>query len=318
MTRRARITQLAWREYLPLAATAASWGLIIIAVGTADMARLLAAVVFIRGVQMLARLSTAAPLRRRIGAPAAIRKQARRYAFNVQALALIVSLLLVVLLIDGLQAIGQDRIAVFLPWIALGMPARHLRFADARTSSPYFRLALGGGGLALVLLGWALGWHGVGMAFAFGARQWVAYFVLRWWPRTPREPAEHLSAPLGFGEVAMASAVVGRRLLTYRLSKILLTLLGPVGNFAARTGRGLNWHRKIEPYIPHHLGGFLLFSAAALAGAAFLAVRSGEPAAMILSAGLCQVGGAALNVVLLWHWLPPGGRQEPVDDEDDE
>lgn len=318
MKKKRRIRQLAWQEYLPLAATAATWALIVVAIGHADTARLLAATVFVRAIQMLTRLTTSSGLRRRVGAPAEIRSQSRLFAFNVQAIALIVSLVLLVLLIDGLRAAGQESIAAFLPLIALGMPARHLRLADARTSSPYFRLALGAGGLVMVILGWALGWHALGMAFAFGARQWVAYVVLRWWPRQPRLPKEPLSAPLRFQEVAAISAVVGRRLLTYRLTKVPLTLFGPLGNFAARTGRGLNWHRRIEPYLPHHLGGFVLFSVSALGGATFLIVRGAEPAFMILAAGLCQIGAAALNIVLLWRWLPPGGTEDLQDNEDDE
>ena len=65
-----------------------------------------------------------------------------------------------------------------------------------------------------------------------------------------------------FAEVARNTAISGRRLLTYRMTKIALTMFGPVGNFAARTGRGLNWHSKIEPYLPHRLSGFILFALA--------------------------------------------------------
>ncbi len=318
MNGRKRIKQLAGREYLPLALTAATWALILLAIGPADTARVLAATVFVRAIQMLTRLSTSTALKKRMHAPPEIQDQARLYSINVQAGSLIVSLLLVLVLMEGLRAAGQELVAAFLPWIALGMPARHLRFIDARTSSPYFRLALGVGGLATVLLGWAAGWHAIGMAFAFGARQWLAYAVLRWWPRRPKPPKLELSTPLGFAEIATSSAVVGRRLLTYRLTKVLLTLFGPLGNFAARTGRGLNWHRRIEPYLPHHLGGFLLFGAVTLGSAIFLVVRSGEPALMVVAAGLCQLSAAALNVAILWQWLPPANSAETFDDEDDE
>ena len=40
------------------------------------------------------------------------------------------ALLLVALLVEAMKAIGQHQIAAFLPFIALGMPARYLRFAD--------------------------------------------------------------------------------------------------------------------------------------------------------------------------------------------
>src|SRR5436190_15433572 len=216
-----------------------------------------------------------------------------------------------------MKAIGQHQIASFLPFIALGMPARYLRFVDIRATSPYSRLALAAGGLPFVLLGWALGWQAAAMAFAFGARDWIAYAVLRLWPSPPR-PLKAVSVePMKFAEVARDSVIVGRRLLTYRLTKSLLTVFGPFGTAAARTGRGLNWHTKIEPYLPHHLGGFILFSAGLFGTGIFLALRSGEPAAMVGAAGLFQIGAAAANVVLLWRYLPRRKGVE-VHDEDDE
>ena len=319
MKKKKRIKQLAWREYLPMIGIIAMWAVIVAAIGHADAARLLAAITFIRSCQLLTRLATAVALRQRMKAPRPIRRRSRLFAFNLQAMSLIAALLLVALLAEAMKVVGQQQIAAYLPFVALGMPARYLRLADLRTSSPYFRLALAGGGLTMVVLGWVAGWHAIGMAFAFGAREWIAYVVLRWWPRPPIQPKRHSSEPMQFGEVARNSAVFGRRLLTYRITKSMLTVFGPLGNIAARTGRGLNWHLKIEPYLPHHLGGFILFSLVTFGSAIFFAVRSGEPAAMVLAAGLCQIGSAAANVVLLWHWLPSRDdgdfREEDFDDE---
>ena len=302
-----------------MAATIALWAVVVAAIGHADAARLLAATTAIRAIQLLTKFATPTSLKRRLDAPREIRRQARRYAFTLQAAALAAALILVAALVEAMKAIGQPQIAAFLPFVALGMPARYLRFADVRTASPYFRLALAGGGLAMVLLGWAAGWHAAALGFAFGAREWIAYVVLRWWPRSPLPTKIKLSEPLHFAEVARYSAILGRRLLTYRLTKSLLTVFGPFGTAAARTGRGLNWHRKIEPYVPHHLGGFVLFSLGTLGTAVFLALRSGEPAAMIGAAGLLQIGAAATNVVLLWKYLPIKGDEAlPEDDDDDE
>ena len=86
-------------------------------------------------------------------------------------------------LVRALDAIGQDQVAQFLPLIAAGMPSRVLRYSDVRTNSPYFRLALSGGGLAMALAGWAAGLGAVGIGLAFGMREWVAYAVIRFWPR---------------------------------------------------------------------------------------------------------------------------------------
>lgn len=318
MKRKRQIKQLAWREYLPLAASAAMWAVIVIAIGHADTARLLAAVVMVRATQLFTKCATPTALKRRAEAPCEVRRQARQLAFNVQASALVVALLLVVLLVEGMKAIGQHQIAAYLPLIALGMPARYLRLADVRTASPYFRLALGLGGLVMASIGWAAGWAATLMAMVFGAREWMAYTALRWWPRTPVPPRVHLTEPLRFAEIAANSAIYGRRMLTYRLSKSALTVLGPFGNAAARTGRGLNWHKKIEPYVPHHLGGFIMFSAAALGAAVAIVLRSGEPAAMILAAGLFQIGAAAANVLVFWRWLPSREASFNLEDDDEE
>ena len=162
------------------------------------------------------------------------------------------------------------------------------------------------------------GWGAAGMALAFGLREWIAYAVVRWWPRAAHIPKRPIEAPLGLAEIARNTAISGRRNLTYRLSKVALTLFGPVGNFAARTGRGLKWDSKIEPYLPHSLPGFILFALVAMGGAAFLAARVGEPAAMIGAAGLLQLAGASANIALVWPWLPDRHDPDLLVDEDDD
>ena len=318
MIKRRRIAELTWREYIPMGMTIALWAVIVAATGHADAARVLAAVTFIRAAQMLTRLATSLSVRRRVEAARSVRRQAHRFAVELQLAALIAGLVLVGATAEGLKALGQQEVAAFLPFVALGMPARYVRLADARTVTPYFRLALGGSGLLTVIVAWAAGWDAATMGFAFGAREWVAYAVLRWWPRSPYKPSKPLNEPLHFAEVAQLSAVFGRRLLTYRLTKTLLTVFGPFGNAAARTGRQLNWIRKIEPYVPHHFGGFVIFSLGLFVAAVIVLLRSGEPAAVLAAAGLCQMAGAAANVVLLWRWLPLKGSEQVEDDDDDE
>ena len=313
-----RLKDLAGREYLPMAATIAFWAVVLAAIGHADTARLLAATMAVRSIQLLTKFSTATALRRRMGAPRAIRRQARRFAFNLQAAALAGALILVALLVEAMKSIGQHQIAFFLPFIALGMPPRYLRLADVHSVSPYSRMALTGSGLALALVVWAAGWHAAAFGLAFGTREWVAYAAVRWWARSPERPGNQLVEPLGFAEVARHSVILGRQLLTYRLTKSLLNVFGPFGTAAARTGRGFNLHKRIEPYLPHHFGTFFLFSAGSLGGAVFLALRSGEPAAMVGAAALAQIGAATTNVVLLWHYLPSRESVAVIEDDDDE
>lgn len=313
-----QILRLSLREYVPLLATIALWATILAAIGHADTARLFAATVAMRAVQMLTRATTAPSIKVRVGAPGAIRRQARRFARLVQLGVLAANFALVAALVVALDAIGQDEIALFLPWLAIGMPARILRFSDVRTNSPYFRLALSGGGLALALIGWAAGLGAVGMALAFGGREWVAYAVVRLWPKAAHVPANPIVAPLAFAEVGRNTAVSGRRLLTYRITKIALTIFGPAGNVAARTGRGLNWHAKIEPYLPHRLSGFVLLAGGMAGGAIFLALRSGEPAAMVGAAGLMQLAAASANIAMMWPFLPDRNDPDLIVDEDDD
>lgn len=318
MSRRQKLTQLAWREYLPMGATIAMWAVIVAAIGHADTARLIAAFALVRSAQMITKLATPMSLKRRQAAPKPIRRQAKRLAFQAQAVALVISLLLVVLIFQALKAIGQDKVAAFIPYLALAMPARNIRFADIKAVSPYSRLALSTSGLALAAIGWASGWHTAMMGLAFGAREWVSLAALRWWPRDPRPSKYPTDEPLHFAEVARTTAVMGRRLLTYRLTKSLLAPFGPLGNIAARTGRGLKMHQKLEPYIPHHFWGFLAFSLVTFGVAVFLALRSGEPAAMVGAAGLAQIGAATANVVLLWRYLPTRDVDMVVEDDDDD
>lgn len=319
MIKRERVARLAWREYVPQAMTIATWAVVVLAIGTADSARLLAATVMIRALQMLTRLSTAGGLRLRAGADDSVRRAAKRLAQRVQAIALCLAVALLIGLMWGLAQIGQGKIAAFLPLIAIGMPTRVFRYTDVRTDSPYYRLALSGGGLAMAGLAWAAGWHSVALGLAFGMREWVAYAVIRVWPRAPDLPTRPITETFDWPEIARASVISARRQITYRLTKVALGLFGPVGNFAARTGRGLNWHNRIEPFLPHHLWGFVLFGLGTAAVGVFLAARSGEPAAMIASAGMMQLACVAANIALLWRYLP--NRDDPkliVEDDDDD
>ena len=313
------LLRLALREYVPAGSTILLWAIILAAIGHADTARLFAATVTLRGLQMLTRLTTAQSIKVRVGAPKAIRVQARRFARIVQIAVLGANVVLIFALVRALDAIGQQEVALFLPLIAVGMPARILRYSDVRTDSPYFRLALSAGGLAMALLGWAAGLGAIGMGLAFGMREWVAYAVIRYWPKAAHVPERPILDPLGLAEIGRNTAVSGRRLLTYRITKIALTIFGPAGNFAARTGRGLNWHGTIEPYMPHRLSGFVLIAVATAGGAVFLALRSGEPAAMVGAAGLMQLAGASANIALMWPYLPD--RKDPnlvIEEDDDE
>lgn len=313
-----RAVRLTGREYLPMVLTIAFWAVAALVVGHADAARLVATTVLLRGVQMLVQMNSAAPLQLRRGAARAMRIASRRTARWIQAGSFACAVVLVILATIGLRAAGQWQMAAMLPLAALCLPARAVRFSDYKTASPHYRFALSASGLVGAGAAWLAGADILGMALAYGAREWIALIAVRMWPKPPRrrDPVEQ---PLTFREVARSTAVSGRRMLTYRLTKNILTVFGPFGNFAARTGRGMGWHNRIEPFLPHKLAGFVLFALGTAAAAVVLALRSGEPVAMIGAAGLLQLSAVATNVALMWHWLPD--RDDPdlvVEDDDDE
>lgn len=316
---RKQAVRLTAREYLPMAATIAFWALAALAIGHADTARLLAATVLLRAVIMLVQMTTIGPLKRRVGKTREIWRPSLNIALLAQIGSLGAATVVIALLALTMGAIGQEQIATALPLVALGLPARAWRAVDPKASNAYFRLftslsALAGGALA-----WAIGLGPAGFALAYGARDWIATLAMRLLPSAEEAPERRDDTPLGFAEIARHTVVTSRRLLTYRLTKNILTVFGPFGNFAARTGRGMGWHNRLEPYMPHRLSGFILFAALTAAGAALLATRSGEPAAMIVAAGVFQLSAVALNVITLWRFLPR--RDDPnlivEEDEDD-
>lgn len=307
------------REYLPMSAAVAFWALCAVTIGHADAARLLAATVLVRAVAMLVDLSTIGPIRSRALAPTPIRLQSRRNAALMQLASLSCAAVIIAASSVGLRQAGQDTLAFLVPLAAVGLPGRALRGIDPKLSSHYFRLILSLGALGAAGVVWAIHGGPEAMAVAFGIREWIAVLVVRLFRLGKSSTTLQVEESLRFAEVARTTVVTSRRLLTYRLTKNILAVFGPFGNFAARTGRGMNWHSRLEPYMPHRRSGFALFALATGGGAVLLAARSGEPSSMIVAAGLFQLCAIALNVLLLWRYLPV--RDDPdlvIDDSEDE
>lgn len=311
--------RLTGREYIPMAATIGFWAVVALGIGHADAARLLAATVLLRAPLMLCQMTTSAPLRRRYVSDPAVWQRSRKTAAIIQLGvlgAIVVQVALIALILDG---IGQDMVASMLPLVALGMPAKLHRQITPRLSSHFARLYIGLATLATGGIAWALGAGPLGFAFAYGMREWLASAALALFPVPIPVPERTSDEPLTFSEVAKSTVVTSRRLMTYRLTKNLLTIFGPFGNFAARTGRGLNLHGRLEPYMPHKRMGFAIFAAAAFVLAVFLMVRSGKPLAMIAGAGAMQLAALSLNVILWWRFLPRRDDDSLViEDEDDD
>lgn len=312
--------RLTAREYLPMALILAFWAIVALAIGHADTARLLAATVLVRAPLMLTQMSTLGGFHRRSGSAPETRKSAYRLAATVQLAVLVALILEVALLTLALAAAGQILIAHMLPLVALGYPARLYRALDPRTQLPYLQSLTALGGIIGAGIALSLGAGPLGFAIAFGLRDWfalAAVMIVR--PGGIPRPHSPTDERLTFAEIARNTVVSSRRLITYRLTKNILTVFGPFGNFAARTGRGFNLHGRLEPYMPHRRAGFAMFALIAATIAVALVAHSGEPIAMIAAAGALQLSALALSVLLWWRFLPQ--RDDPLlvpDDEDDD
>lgn len=314
-----KAVRLTGREYLPMALTVAFWLVVALGIGHADAARLLAATVLLRAPLMLSQMSVGSPLRQRIGASAEVRRASLRTAAVIQAGVLLAVALQLALLLWLLWGLGQPLIALLLLFIAAGVPARLIRAMIPTIPIRLNRLILAASGVLCGGLAFAFAPSPEGFALAFGAREWLATLLALWIGPRNTAGASPIEEPLTLAEVAKHSVVTSRRLLTYRLTKNILTVLGPFGNFAARTGRGLNLHSRLERHVPHKRAGFVLFALVTAAIAALLIWKSGKPLAMIGAAGAVQLTALALNVLLWWRFLPV--RDDPtlrVDEDDDD
>ena len=311
--------RLTAREYLPMALLIVFWAVTALGIGHADAARLLAATVLMRAPLMLSQMTTLGPLRRRAGAPEAVRRQSRRMVWLVQGAVLGALVLEALLFSWGLEATGQLLVAEMLLVLVIGYPAKLYRGIDARASSPVFPLIATSAAALGAAAAWWLGLGPVGFALAYALREWVALLFVRLIGiGNQAEPAQLTDEPLTFAEIARNTVVNSRRKITYRLTKNILTVFGPFGNFAARTGRGLNLHGKLEPYMPHKRGGFVAFALVAAALAVGLTLHSGKPVAMIAGAGAMQLAALALNVLIWWRYLPDRDESGVLAEDDDD
>ena len=309
---------LTGREYLPMGFTIAFWGLAALAVGHADAARLLAATVLMRATFMLTQMNTMSALRRRWHQAKLVRNQAVRKSATVQLAVFAAMVIELALLCVLLVSIHQILVAKMLALVSIGLPARLWRTVDLKSHNILFRLYTTGSMLAAGGIVWLIGGGPLDYALAFGIREYFATAIIRFTQKEVMASRKPTDDPLEFAEIARNTVVTSRRMITYRLTKNMLAIFGPFGNFAARTGRGLKYHSRLEPYMPHRQSGFALFASVTTAIAIVLAMRSGKPLAMVAGAGAMQLSALALNVLLWWRYLPVRDDPNLVVEEDDD
>jgi len=291
-----------------------TWTAIAAALGHADAVRMLTAIMLVRTAWTLTKLDTAAALRRRHGASAEVAAKSLRRAIRIEAIGLILSILVLAALIALLNRIGEAEIARMTLLIGIGLPVRHFGpAAGGRRRAEVFRLALTWTGLAMAAVALAAGLDWTAFALILGVREWIALGIALIPGLRPKLDASGppVETPLSWREVAAITGRRARHRFTYRVGKSLLGVLGPIGNIAARTARGIGAHRRI---VPGSAWPVATVAAGATAAAIFLPIALAKPALLLASASLLRVAAAAGNVLLWWRFAD----QLPDDDEDDE
>ena len=317
--RRELLRRLTTREYAPWAGTLLCWLIITLTVGTADAARLLAAGLFVRSLRYLVAPNSNPSLARRTTAPRAILRQAMATALKLEAAALLAGALLLSLLLSSFEAMGLAKTAGLCLLVAAGLPARFLYpLVGGRRHFIIARSGLSWGGAVLAAVAWLLDAGLPGMALALGLREWIALGASLWLARrNPDKPP--YAEKLHWHEIGAYSFRTARRRFAYRLGKGILTaVLGPVGGFAARTGRGVGMVARIERFAPTSVPLLVLLCFGGGGASLALLAWLPEPSLHIVAATLFRIAVAS-GSILLWYRFRdvPVGRDDSEDDEDD-
>jgi hypothetical protein len=307
--------RLAIREYVPLGSWILSWFMIGLAVGHADVVRLLAANAFVQVIRNLCTVQAMQVLGRRAGAEDGVFEAARRVALRIELKSLIACICATALLCFILSGRGLQEAAAMVAIAALAIPARNpaALLVARRDRIAAFRLGSAvtfAVGAALVLL---FGLHWAAAAAVLALREWgglVATMLLA--PRRVR-PGHVWTEPLTFAEAARRTEGSARQKLSYRLiSSLASLLLGPFGNFAARTSREVGkLDRRLARLVPRSKSGFVLFTLGTAGTSAFFLFVSREPSTLLGAAAFARLASSGGAVLLWWRY---GG--ETVEDEE--
>lgn len=309
------LRRLTTREYLPLAAMLATWGLIGLTIGTADAVRLFAAYTFFHAIRSLCALEMGGALIRRIGNEPAYRTS-KATAVRIDLLVLLAALTVTAALAAILWWRGMEVAAAMLLLLTAGLPARHpgVVLTMHRDREVVWRLGSAVTVLAGAALVWQLGldwWHA---ALVLAAKEWGSLLATALFARTRSDWREPKEQPLAFAELAARTEASARRRLTYRMAKsVLAGLLGPVGTVIARTGRGAKLDAKISRLIPRHRGGMAILTLVS-SGIMLFFLLLGEPATLVISSAAARIAASGGSALLWWNY----GSALPPDEDDDE
>lgn len=151
-----------------------------------------------------------------------------------------------------------------------------------------------------IVLWFDLSWQWAALALAL--REWGGLSAV-WLVRGSRPAAAPAVLPvLGFSEIASRTSLAARRRLIYRIGKVALSVLGPIGSIIARTGRGGGLDGRLAQRLsvnPIYIG--LLALGCSAAAVATIVVDRGPPALLVASV-MARVAAASLSVLIWWRW----------------
>jgi len=310
--------RLATREYVPMAGWLLSWFLLGLAVGHANVVRLIAVNAFVQAIRHLCTVETLAALSRRSHWEKRAYRAARRVALRIDLLSVAAVVIVAAGLVTLLIYRGFDDLATMVTIAALGILSRNPfgLLVARRDRSLSWRLGSTAAFVGASAMVFALGLHWTAAAAALAIRDWGG-MIATWLFAPMRQPSSQpFDRPLTFAEVAERTEASARQRLSYRLMSALFGFaLGPLGNFAARTGRGVGrLDRRIAGWVPRHRPGFILFTLITGGTAAVFLFVSREPSTVLGAGAFSRLAASGAAVLLWWNY---GGRAKD-DGEDDE
>lgn len=297
----ARITA---QEYIPFAAWILSWAAFAAALGLTPAIWLMAANGFVQASRSLLLMQSFDAISARIGCAQETKASARRLAFRLDGATLIGSLALLLILAVGFRAIGLVDPAAMVLIVALGLPARTplLLALDRCNIGTAWRLGsslvmLAGAGIVLLL-----GLHWPWAAFALALREWGGLIGVWLKPRGRPDIAPARPAELKFAEIAARTSMAARRRLVYRIGKVALSAIGPVGSLIARTGRGGGLDGRLAARFPAGRAPILVLAALSSATVALIILIRRDPPALLIASVAARIAAAAFSALIWWPW----------------
>ncbi len=306
--------RLVLREFIPLGAWLATWGLLGWAIGPADAVRLFAANTFVQSARGLTALEMVGTLSRRIGQSAL--RPSRRLALKLDLVVLLATFAVVGVLAAFLDWRGMTVAALMVLLVAVGLPARHPGgvLVVRRDRDVPWRMGAALVGVSGAALVWWLGGDWLAAALVLGLRDWGGMLLTALFGNRRALHEEPQERPITFAELAMRTEAAARRRLTYRMAKSVLGgLLGPVGTVIARTGRGARMDARISRMIPRHRGGMALLTLVAAGVMIFFLLVATEPSTLVLASVAARIAASGGSALLWWNY-----GSSATDDEDDE